>query len=82
MRAPFTLSGDPVTLSSLRVADDGTAIVARLYNPSTKTASVTVRPSNPGSRISMVTADGLQPTADGRVVLPPLATRVVRIELR
>jgi hypothetical protein len=81
-RAPFTLSGDPVTLSSLRVADDGAAIVARLYNPSAKTASVTLRPSTPGSRISMVASDGLQPTADGRVVLPPFATRVVRIELR
>jgi alpha-mannosidase len=82
LRAPFTLAGDPVTLSSLRVADDGAAIVARIYNPSTKTASVTLRPSTPGSRVSVVASDGLQSTADGRVVLPPLATRVIRIELR
>jgi hypothetical protein len=82
LRAPFTITGDPVTLSSLRVADDGTAIVARIYNPSAKTSSVTLRPSNPGSRVSVVTSDGLQPTVDGRVVLPPFATRTLRMELR
>jgi len=82
LRAPFTITGDPVTLSSLRVEDDGTAIVARIYNPSAKTASVTLRPSTLGSRVSVVRFEELQPTADGRVVLPPLATRVVRIELR
>jgi hypothetical protein len=82
LRAPFTLAGDPVTLSSLRVSDDGAAIVARIYNPSTKAASVTLRPSAPGARLSVVTADGLQPTVDGRVVLPPLATRTLRMELR
>jgi len=82
LRAPFTITGDPVTLSSLRVADDGAAIVARIYNPSAKTASVTLRPSTLGSRVSVVRFEELQPTADGRVALPPLATRVVRIELR
>jgi len=82
LRAPFTITGDPVTLSSLRVEDDGTAIVARIYNPSAKTASVTLRPSTLGSRVSVVKFEELQPTVDGRVVLPPLATRVVRIELR
>jgi hypothetical protein len=82
LRAPFTITGDPVTLSSLRVADDGTAIVARIYNPSMRVASITLRPSTPGSRVSVVTFEELQPTMDGRVVLPPFATRVVRIELR
>jgi hypothetical protein len=82
LRAPFVLTGDPVTLSSLRVADGGTAIVARIYNPSTKSASIMLRPSTPGSRVSVVTFEDLQPTVDGRVVLPPLATRVMRVELR
>jgi hypothetical protein len=82
LRAPFVLTGDPVTLSSLRVADDGAAIMARIFNPSTKSASITLRPSTPGSRVSVVTFEELQPTVDGRVVLPPLATRVMRVELR
>jgi alpha-mannosidase len=82
LQAPFTLTGDPVTISSLRAADHGAAVVARLYNPSMKTASVTLRPSTQGARVSIVTPDGTTPATDGHVVLPPLATRVVRVERR
>jgi alpha-mannosidase len=38
-QAPFTLAGDQVTISSLRVADDGAALVARVFNPSAKPAT-------------------------------------------
>jgi alpha-mannosidase len=79
LRAPFALSGDPVTLSSLRVSDDGAAIVARIFNPATKTASVIVRPATAGARVSLVTPDGPRPAADGRIAVPASATRVVRV---
>jgi len=86
LQAPFALSGDPVTLSSLRVSDDGAALVARLFNPSSKPASVTIRPAGPGARMTEVasTATGAaaQTMTDGRVTVPALGTRTVRIERR
>jgi hypothetical protein len=86
LQAPFALSGDPVTLSSLRVSDDGAALVARLFNPSSKPASVTIRPAGPGARVTEVasTASGAaaQTMTDGRVTVPALGTRTVRIERR
>jgi hypothetical protein len=82
LRAPFTLAGDPVTLSALRVADDGAALAARIFNPSSKTATVTVRPSAQGARVSLVTSQGMQAAADGRLAVPALGTRTVRIERR
>jgi len=85
-QAPFTLAGDPVTLSSLRVADDGAALVARLFNPSAKPASVTVRPAAQGASVSEVVStnmgDAMRPVADGRLTVPALGTRRVRIERR
>jgi hypothetical protein len=79
-RPPFALTGDPVTLSSLRVADGGGAIVARLFNPAARTAMVIVRPATAGARVSIVGPDRLQAVAGGRIALPAHATRVVRIE--
>ena len=79
-RAPFALSGDPVTLSSLRVSDDGAAIVARIFNPATKTASVIVRPTMTGARVSLVTPDGPRPVVDGRIAIPASGVRTVRVE--
>jgi hypothetical protein len=81
LRAPFTLDGDAVTLSSLRPAAGG-AIEARLYNPTPKTAMVTVRPTGAGARVSLVTAEAVQALPDGRVAVPALGTRTVRIERR
>ena len=51
-QAPFTLAGDQVTVSSLRVADDGAALSLRIFNPSPKPATVTVRPAVQGARVS------------------------------
>ncbi len=82
VRAPFTLAGDPVTLSSLRVADGGGAIVARIYNPASRTAMVTIRSAAAGTRVSIVGPEGLQAVPGGRIALPPFATRVVRVEFR
>ncbi len=81
-QAPFTLSGDAVTVPSLRVADGGAALVARLFNPSPKPATVTLRPAAEGARVSMMTGDKAQAVPDGRVVIPALGTRTVRIERR
>ena len=69
-------------MSSLRVSDDGTALVARLFNPSSKPATVTVRPAAQGALVSVMTGGATQPVPDGRVVVPPLGTRTVRIERR
>lgn len=80
LAAPFALSGDPVTLSSLRASDDGAAIVARLYNPSPRAAMVTLRPAAGLSRIAVVTADGTRALAGGRLAMPPLGTRTIRVE--
>jgi hypothetical protein len=86
IQAPFALSGDPVTLSSLRVSDDGGALVARVFNPSSKPATVTVRPTGPASRVLEVvsTATGMAAHAaqDGRITVPALGVRTVRIEGR
>jgi len=81
-QAPFTLAGDPATISSLRVADDGAALVARLFNPSSKPATVTVRPAAQGALVSVTTGGATQAVPDGRVVVPPRGTRTVRIERR
>jgi hypothetical protein len=80
--APFTIAGDPVTLSSLRVADGGVALVARIFNPSAKAATVTVRPAAPGARVMVATGESVQAAVDGRVAVPALGTRTVRIERR
>ena len=79
-QAPFTLSGDAVTVPSLRVTDGGAALVARLFNPSPKPATVTLRPAAQGARVSMMTGDKAQAVPDGRIVIPALGTRTVRIE--
>ena len=81
-QAPFSLAGDPVTLSSLRVADGGAALVARLFNPSPKPATVTLRPAGQGARVSLVSGDTARAVPDGRVVIPALGTRTVRIDPR
>jgi hypothetical protein len=81
-QAPFSLSGDPVTLSSLRVADGGAALVARLFNPSPKPATVTLRPAVQGALVSTMTGGSTQAVPDGRVVIPGLGMRTVRIERR
>jgi alpha-mannosidase len=81
-QAPFAISGDPVTLSSLRVADDGAALVARLFNPSPKPASVVLRPEAQGALVSVMTGGAAQAVADGRITVPALGTRTVRIERR
>jgi hypothetical protein len=85
-QAPFILSGDPVTLSSLRVADDGGALVARIFNPTAKTATVTVRPADQDARVSAlvstITGTAAPAAQDGRVTVPALGTRTVRIERR
>jgi hypothetical protein len=82
IQAPFALTGDPVTLSSLRVADDGSALVARLFNPAAKPATATVRPAAQGARVSVVTGEAVLALPDGRVTVPPLGTRTVRVERR
>ena len=81
-QAPFTLAGEPVTLSSLRAADDGAALTARLFNPSSRLATVTVRPSAQAARVSVMSGESAQAAPDGRVVIPALGTRTVRIERR
>ncbi len=81
-QAPFTLSGDAITVPSLRVADGGAALVARFFNPSAKPASVTLRPAAEGARVSIMTGDKAQAVPDGRIVIPALGTRTVRIERR
>jgi hypothetical protein len=85
-QAPFALAGDGVTISALRPSDDGTALVARLFNPLPKPSTVTVRPSGPWARVSemLPAAAGLaaRPAEDGRVTIPALGTRTVRIERR
>jgi alpha-mannosidase len=86
VQAPFALSGDPVTLSSLRAANDGAALVARLFNPSSKPASVTIRPAAPGSSVeevvSVATGQATHRMTDGRVTVPALGTRTVRVGRR
>jgi hypothetical protein len=85
-QAPFALSGDGVTISSLRPSDDGEALVVRLCNPLSKPATVTVRPAAPWARVSEVltAAAGMaaRPTEDGRVTIPPLGALTVRIDRR
>jgi hypothetical protein len=85
-QAPFMLSGDPVTLSSLRAADDGAALVARVFNPSAKPATVTIRPSAQSTRVSemvsTITGDAVRAVPEGRITVPALGTRTVRIERR
>jgi hypothetical protein len=81
-QAPFTLSGDPVTMPSLRVADGGATLVARLFNPSPRPATVTLRPAAEGARLSMMAGDKAQAVPDGRIVIPALGTRTARIERR
>jgi hypothetical protein len=81
-QAPFALDGDPVTISSLRVSDDNAALLARLFNPSSQPATVTVRPAAQGVNVSVVRDGTMQAVPDGRVVVPPLGTRTVRIERR
>jgi alpha-mannosidase len=85
-QAPFALSGDGVTISSLRPSDDGDALVVRLFNPLSKPATVTVRPAAPWARVSemLPAAAGMaaRPAADGRVTIPAFGTRTVRIERR
>ena len=86
IQAPFSLAGDQVTISSLRVADGGGALVARIFNPSQKAAAVTVRPAVPGTRVSEMVPTATGPAAraaqDGRVTVPALGARTVRIERR
>ena len=86
MQAPFTLAGDQVTLASLRVADNGAALVARIFNPSAKPATVTVRPAAQGSRVSemgpTITGEAVREVPEGQVTVPALGTRTVRIERR
>jgi hypothetical protein len=79
LQAPFTLAGDQVTVSSLRVVDDGAALVARVFNPSAKAATVTFRPAAQGARVSVVTGEAARDAPEGRVIVPALGIRIIRI---
>jgi hypothetical protein len=79
LQPPFALAGDPVIASELAVVDDGDALVVRLYNPAATPARVHVRS---GSDIVVAGPSGTSAVPDGRVTIPPLATRVVRLSGR
>jgi hypothetical protein len=86
IRAPFALSGDPVTLSSLRVSDDGTVLTARLFNPSSKPATVTIRPAAPDATVeqvpSLAPGTPAQTVTEGRITLAAFGTKTLRIRRR
>jgi alpha-mannosidase len=72
---PFILEGSAVVVSAVRPADDGRAIVVRLYNPAAAPAS---------TRLLGVTLPATA-TAPGQAVhgpirLPPFGTIVLRVE--
>jgi hypothetical protein len=86
IRAPFALSGDPVTLSSLRVSDDGTVLTARLFNPSSKPATVTIRPAAPDATVeqvpSLAPGTPAQTVTEGRITLAAFGTKTLRVRRR
>jgi alpha-mannosidase len=81
-QAPFILSGDLVTLSSLRVSEDGAALEARLFNPSARAATVTVRPAAQGARVLVIRGESAEASPGGRIAVPALGTRTIRVALR
>jgi hypothetical protein len=86
LAAPFTLDGDPVVVSSLRLADEGRALAVRLYNPSPTTARLSVRPAAGEGRAVVKNADrGTDRASAGRgstgqrLTLPPRSLRDIRV---
>ncbi|MBP1605429.1 MAG: glycoside hydrolase [Acidobacteria bacterium] len=80
--SPFALEGDPVVVSSLGAVAGGSALVVRLYNPSTTAAVVVVRPTATSAHRDVVAPIRTQSSGDERVTLPPRSSRTVRLSLR
>lgn len=79
--APFVVDGDPIVVSSVRHADLGRSIVIRLYNPTAKPALTTIRAATAGSAIAVLGGATTVPAPGGRVTVPPLAIRTVRLSI-
>jgi hypothetical protein len=80
VQPPFTLAGDPVTVAWMAPNAGDAALIARLFNPSSVPATVIVRPLNTNMVVAGLT--GTSGVADGRVTIPPRATRVIRLSGR
>jgi len=81
-RAPFRVEGAGVTVSSIRAAGDGSAMIVRLYNPSRSRSVARLVASRPDApiRVARLEQDGrMLPTSDGTIVLRPFATELVRV---
>jgi len=75
---PFALSGDPVTVLSMEPVDN-LALAVRLFNPSASPASVGI---TAGSDVIVAEPAGTRPLTGGTIVIPPRATRLVRLSGR
>ena len=82
LRAPLVLESAAAVVSALRPVDGGRSLELRLYNPTALPATASVRPLAPWSHVSLVDADGRLTLVQGPLVLPPMATRVLRLEPR
>jgi hypothetical protein len=78
LEPPFTLSGDPVTVVTMEPVDD-LALAVRLFNPSASPASVVFHSS---SDLVVSEPTGTRALTGGTLVIPPRATRLVRLSGR
>jgi alpha-mannosidase len=77
---PFSLGASAVVVSAVKPADDGRAIIVRLYNPTAAPVSTRLI-GTPRERVSWLWAGGApgQPVT-GPISLPPFGTAVLRVE--
>jgi alpha-mannosidase len=71
-----------VLVSGLVPADDGRALLVRLYNPTDEPAGVTIRPAIAGTRVMTVGADGVPvELTSGTLTVRPRATQTIRLRV-
>jgi alpha-mannosidase len=82
VRAPFTVTGDGVVVSSLKPAGKGRALLVRLYNASDQPATAVLRGGAAGVlRISRADAGGLAAGAAGSTLkLAPFQSVLLRVD--
>ena len=82
LRAPFAVESASVLVSGLVPADDGRALLVRLYNPTDEPAGVTIRPAIAGTRVMTVGADGVPvELTSGTLTVRPRATQTIRLRV-
>jgi len=78
---PFRLEGPTVVVSAVRPADDGRAVIVRLYNPTAAAASARLLGQSPRMRVLTLGASGTpgQPIT-GPIPVPAFGTVVLVVE--